>query len=292
MAEQVVGQPTPQEAARAGAGSGAPQAAQNPWAEYGLNPDGSAIVAKEVAPDPEKSALEQKVAQLEAQLSKIPEGFAALSKKVGLVDKLVNALKGEDAQPADKGNFKEIWSDLKKVSADQAPGVAKLLTLLESDPTFLDKFVASQGALMASHVVGINSQAHERVVELAKKAGFKGSSEQELSEMVFPFEQSMTMMINANPEMRRAFLSGNVDIVDDIFNRMIKPHVAQRLREKQSRSAAVKNAVIAPPKGGSAAASVGEDKANKPNLRTAQGRADFHKQAVARWIDKQSGSDE
>jgi hypothetical protein len=292
MAEQVVGQPTPQDAARAGAGSEAPQAAPNPWAEYGLNPDGSAIVAKPVTPDPEKSALENKVAQLEAQLAKIPEGFEALSKKVGLVDRLVNALKGEDAQPADKGNFKEIWSDLKKVSENQAPGVAKLLNLLEADPNFLDKFTASQNALMASHVVGINSQAHDRVLDLAKKAGFKAGTDGELSEMVFPFEQSMTMMINANPEMRRAFLSGNIDIVDDIFNRMIKPHVAQRLREKQARSAAVKNAPIAAPKGGSAAASAGEDKGVRPNLRTAQGRADFHKQAVARWIDKQSGDSE
>jgi hypothetical protein len=292
MAEQVVGQPTPQDAARAGAGSAAPQVAPNPWAEYGLNPDGSAIVAKPVTPDPEKSALENKVAQLEAQLAKIPEGFEALSKKVGLVDRLVNALKGEDAQPADKGNFKEIWSDLKKVSENQAPGVAKLLNLLEADPNFLDKFTASQNALMASHVVGINSQAHDRVLDLAKKAGFKAGTDGELSEMVFPFEQSMTMMINANPEMRRAFLSGNIDIVDDIFNRMIKPHVAQRLREKQARSAAVKNAPIAAPKGGSAAASAGEDKGVRPNLRTAQGRADFHKQAVARWIDKQSGDSE
>ena len=287
MAETVVNSPTPQEAAKAGAGPGA-AAAPNPWAEYGLNPDGSAIVPKEVALDSEKTALEQKVAQLEAQLAKIPEGFEALTKKVGLVDKLVNALKGEDAQPADKGNFKEIWSDLKNVAGSQAPGVAKLLTLLESDPTFLDRFTASQNALMASHIVGINAQAHDRVVELAKKAGFKAANEQELSEMVFPFEQSMTMMINANPEIRRAFLNGNIDVVDDIFNRMIKPHVAQRLREKQSRSAAVKNDPIAPPKGGSAAASVGEDKAVKPNLRTAKGRAEFHQNAVARWIDKQS----
>jgi hypothetical protein len=71
----VVGQPTPQEAAAAGAGSAAP----NPWAEYGLNPDGTRIVEKP-APDAEKLNLEAKVAELEAKLAKLPEGFEAQNK--------------------------------------------------------------------------------------------------------------------------------------------------------------------------------------------------------------------
>jgi hypothetical protein len=282
----VVGQPTPQEQAAAGAGQAA-----NPWAEYGLNPDGTPLtVPQKPAPDAEKVTLEAKVAALEAQLAKLPEGFEALSKKVAMVDRLVGALKGEDAQP-ESGKLQEIWSDLKKVAGSTAPGVEKLLNLLEADPNYLDRLESANAALMAQHVIGVNEKAHGRVLELAKKAGFKAGSDSDLTEMVFPFEQSMTMMINANPELRRAFLSGNVGVIDDIFNRLIKPHVAQRLREKQAKSQAAFNTPKAPPRGGAAPASASEE-APKRNLRTPQGRADFHKQAVAKWLDKASGSDE
>lgn len=283
---QVVGQPTPQEQAIAGSG-----AVPNPWAEYGLNADGTPLAVKQTAPDAEKATLEAKVADLEAKLARLPEGFEALSKKVSLVDRLVAALKGDDAQP-ERGNTKEIWSDLKKVAASSAPGVEKLLNLLEADPQYLDRLESANAALMAQHVIGVNEKAHARVLELAKKAGFKAGNEGDLTEMVFPFEQSMTMMINANPELRRAFLSGNVGVVDDIFNRLIKPHVAQRLREKTAKTNAAFNTPKAPPRGGSAPASASEDAPKRPNLRTPQGRADFHKQAVARWLDKSSNSDE
>lgn len=283
---QVVGQPTPQQQAAAGAGQ-----ASNPWAEYGLNPDGTPITQQQTqqAPDAEKATLAAKVAELEAKIARLPEGFDALSKKVALVDKLVGALKGEDAQP-ESGKLQEIWSDLKKVAGSNAPGVEKLLNLLESDPNYLERLESANAALMSQHVIGVNEKAHTRVLELAKKAGFKGGSDAELTEMVFPFEQSMTMMINANPELRRAFLSGNVGVIDDIFNRLIKPHVAQRLKEKAAKANAAFSTPKAPPRGNAAPASTTEE-AKKPNLRTPQGRASFHQQAVAKWLDKGRSDD-
>lgn len=282
----VVNQPTPQEQAMAGAGQAA-----NPWAEYGLNPDGTPLTVAKPAPDAEKQSLEAKVAALEAQLARLPEGFEALSKKVALVDRLVGALKGEEAVAPEAGKFQEIWSDLKKVAGSQAPGVQKLLNLLEADPNYLERLESANAALMSQHVIGVNERAHNRVVELAKKAGFKGTQEGDLAEMVYPFEQSMTMMINANPELRRAFLSGDVTVVDDIFNRLIRPHVAQRLQAKKAKSDAAFNTPKATPRGGATPAATGQEDAPKRDLRTPKGRADFHKQAVARWIGKTQGDE-
>lgn len=281
----VVNQPTPQEQAIAGAGKAA-----NPWAEYGLNPDGTPLVVDKPAPDAEKQSLEAKVAALEAQLARLPEGFEALSKKVALVDRLVGALKGEETAAPEAGKFQEIWSDLKKVAGSQAPGVQKLLTLLEADPNYLERLESANAALMSQHIIGVNERAHNRVIDLAKKAGFKGTAEGDLAEMVFPFEQSMTMMINANPELRRAFLSGDVTVVDDIFNRLIRPHVAQRLQAKKAKVDTALGAPKATPRGAAQPASQGEE-TPKRDFKTPKGRADFHKQAVARWLGKASGDE-
>lgn len=285
---EVIGQPTPQQQAAAGAGQGA----ANPWAEYGLKPDGTPLETKDVvSPESEKATLEAKVAKLEAQLAKLPEGFEALSKKVGLVDKLVNALRGDDAQPQSNQEVEAVWNDLKRVAKTQAPGVEKLLTLLEADPQYLERLQAANQAMVAQHVIGVNEKAHQRVLELAKKAGFKGSSEGDLSEMVFPFEQSMTVMINANPELRQAYLSGNVAVVDDIFNRLIKPHVSQRLREKTARINSVTKTPISTPRGGGAAGTT-EDPKPKLDLRSPKGKAEFHRRAVDKWLGNRAAADE
>ncbi len=286
----VIGQPTEQQRAAAGAG---PQGS-NPWAEYGLMPDGTPIPEqkKEGPVVPDASTLEAKVAKLEAQLARLPEGFEALSKKVALVDKLVGALRGDDAQPAGGQQVAEVWKDLKSVAKAQAPGVERLLSMLEQDPQYLDKLQAANQAMVAQHVIGVNEKAHQRVLDLAKKAGFRGASDGDLAEMVFPFEQSMTVMINANPELRQAYLSGNVAVVDDIFNRLIKPHVSQRLREKTSRINAVTKTPISTPRGGGQAGATGEDQVKRPDLRSPQGRATFHKNAVDRWLGKAAASEE
>jgi len=288
----VINQPTPQQQAIAGAGAGA---SENPWREYGLNPDGSPIeTKKEVDPAAENASLEQKVRELEAKLSRLPEGFEALSKKVQMVDKLVAAIKGDDAPEGgvNRERFSEIWSDLKRVAGNQAPAFERLISLLESDPQFIERMQAAQGALMSQHVVSVNERAHTRVLELAKKAGYKASNEGEMAEMVFPFEQAMTVTINANPELRRAYLSGNIGVVDEVFNRMIKPHVAQRLREKQAKTNSAFNLPKGVPRGASAAPSLTQDQAPKKDLSSPKGKMAFHKQAVDRWLGKQAGGDE
>jgi hypothetical protein len=101
----------------------------------------------------------------------------------------------------------------------------------------------------------------------------------------------MTMMINANPELRRAFLSGDVTVVDDIFNRLIRPHVAQRLAAKKAKSDSAFGTVRSTPRGGATPTQQTEE-TPKRDFKTPQGRANFHKQAVARWIGKTTGSDE
>lgn len=289
MPQEIVGQPSPQQAAVAGAGEAA-----NPFAIYGLNADGTPIqrTPQSTPVDAEKAQLTAKVAELEAKLEKLPESFAGLSKKVEMVDRLFNALRGEDSgtTPQDQQKFGDIWRDLKQVASTQAPGVAKLLTLLETDPQYLERLQGANQALMASHIVGLNERAHIKVLELAKKAGFKGSTEADLEEMVYPFEQTLTQMIDANPEMRRAFLSGHVGVVEDVFHRLIKPHVAQRLRDKQAR-VSPSGFPKAPPRGASQPGAGSEEKP-KRDLSTPQGRANFHQGAVDRWLGRQASKDD
>lgn len=286
--DQVVGQVTPQQQAIAGAG------AVNPWAEFGLNPDGTPI-QKQEAPKPDPTAVENaqlkaKVAELESKLSKLPDNFDGVNKKLDMVDRLVKAIAGDSGQAQDGTQYHQVWTDLKEVAKRAAPEVGKVLDLLEKNPGALDQLASKVGNLEASHVISLNERAHDRVLDLAKKAGFKAGNAEDLNEMVFPFEQSMTMMINSNPELRKAFLSGRLEVVDQIFNRMIKPHVAQRLREKQTRMQP--SVVKATPRGGAPAAGATEDTTPRRDLSTPKGKADFHKQAVGRWLDKMSSRSE
>jgi hypothetical protein len=110
-----------------------------------------------------------------------------------------------------------------------------------------------------------------------------------MNELVLPFEQSMTVIINQNPELKRAFVSGNMRVVEDLFTRLIKPHVALRLKDKQSRLA--RPIPGGAPAGGAASAGVGEQQI-KRDLATPKGRAQFHRDAVGRWLSKSAAKDE
>jgi hypothetical protein len=287
--DPVTGQQTNQQQAIAGAG-----AAANPWAEFGLNPDGTPI-PQQTAPKPDPAAVENaqlkaKVVELEQKIAKLPDNFDGMSKRLDLVDRLVKAFAGDSGQQQDSAAYQQVWGDLKEVTRRVAPEAHKLLDLLEKNPGALDSLASKVSNLEASHVISLNEKAHDRVLDLAKKAGFKAGTTADLNEMVFPFEQSMTMMINSNPELRRAFLSGNLQVVDQIFSRMIKPHVAQRLRDKQSRMQSP--VTKATPRGGAAAAGATEETQPRRDLSTPKGKADFHKQAVGRWLDKISSRSE
>lgn len=272
-------------------------AADNPWAEFGLNPDGTPLtvpVAPAVAPTPqtlaaENAALKEKVGALETKLGKLPTGFDGMQKKLDLLDRFTKSLVGGDGADSstDAETAKAVYADFKKIVS---PGTRKLLEMLDRDPDYLDKITQATGSLYASQLSALNVGAHKRVVELAKKAGFKGT-EMEIDEIVLPFEHTMTGLINSSPELLQAFLTGDQKVVDDLFTRLIRPHVASRLRGKKealSHGAAVK----APPKSGGTPGTEKDGEPGKPNLKTPQGRAAFHKAAVGRWLDKRTAASE
>jgi len=255
----------------------------NPYAPYGLDTSGNPLPAPKVEAanplDAKVAALETKIAGYESQI----KGQTDVAKKMEIVDRVIKAFAPDD--PSTK-QYKEIFEDLKKVVP---PGLRKAFELLEQNPDALDQLSGSLNALHVDRLVTLNTQAHDRVTELAKKAGFRGKDSAEMNKMVFPYERAITEVISANPQLKKAFVSGNIDVIDEVFNSLVAPHVAQRLREKQSR---LKPATVRTPPFGKAAPGEGKDTPVKPDIRTPQGRAAFHKQAVGRFFDKASARDD
>lgn len=266
----------------------APPAA-SPYESYGLDAEGNPIKREESkvkGPDP----MEAKVAALEKKLEvaeRALSGQADLNKKMEIVDRMVKAI-GGNTEDMTKREYMDIFNDLKRISP---PGVRKALEILEQNPDALNQLTGSISSLHADRLVSLNTKAHDRVLDLAKKAGFRGRDSAEMNKMVYPYERAITEAINANPKLKDAFVSGNVDIVDEIFNDLVSPHVAQRVRSKQARLEGPR--VKTPPyaKAGSSATdeSRGEQ---RPNIRTPQGRAAFHKQAASRFFNKLAARDE
>lgn len=270
-----------------GDGTAAPP---NPWAAYGLDALGQPIKPEDKKADTDATAteiatLKSKLADAEAKLGKQSDDFAGLSKKLEIVDRLTKALGGDASDPTDP-KTKEVWDDLKAVAKKTAPGVAKLLDMLEKDPDALDRITGGVDALAGSRLQELNIQAHDRVLAKAKQV-FKGYTPQELEEAVYPYEQTMTAMINADPKIQRQFVSGNLKVVDEMFDRLYKPHVSARLREKQAKTTPNPNAVKAPPKGsGAPGAGDGDDQKPKARDFSPAGKQAFLKGAVSRWMDK------
>lgn len=273
---------------------GAPAAPANPWAAYGLNPDGSELKpeakpdagagAEAKSADPvvaELAGVKAKLAAAEAKLADLPADFKGMNEKFKVVDRLVKALGGDEPV---KGRFKEVWGDLKNVAKDEAPGFLKLMERLEKEPNLLEKYDDSLNALAGSRLGDLNTQAHDRVAALARTI-WKKATPAEIEEFVYPFEKTMTDAINADDALRRQFVGGNLKVVDDMFQRLVRPHVANRLREKQDRMAPSTFPRATPTGAGQPGA--GDDGApKKPNIHTPQGKMDFHKAAVGRWLDK------
>jgi hypothetical protein len=261
----------------------------NPYAPYGLDASGNPLPAK---PEPAKPAdATAEVAELKAQVAQLGEKLKvteSVTKQAALVDKVIKAISGEGDKTSPQ-DYRAIFEDLKKISP---PGVRQALELLEKDPEALNRMTGSLTNLQVNQLVGVNMQAHQRVVDLAKKAGFKADNPTDMNKMVFPFERAITEVINANPKLKEAFVNGNVEVVDEVFNSLVSPHIAQRLREKkarQERSSTTKT----PPFGKAQPQATEQDKPDaKPNIRTPQGRAAFHKAAVNRFFDKAMSRDE
>jgi len=280
---------------------GEPAVAPNPYAQYGLNPDGSPLSEKptgDVKPEGEKepvadprdakiAALEGKLTATEQRLKGLPENFEGMTKRFELVDKLVKALAGDEDPNAKE--YKKVWSDLKSIAP---PGVRKALEILEQDEGALEKLTGSVSALHMGKLADLNVRAHDNIVGLAKKAfPTKGLTPAEVNEMVFPFERAITDIINSNKSIRERFVSGDMSVVEELFNRMAKSHIQGRLKEKQARLAPSLGPKSPPKSGGPGAGKDGDDK-GKPDIKTPKGRAEFHKQAFARFAAKRASADE
>ena len=229
------------------------------------------------------ATLEQKLTQAEEKLSKLPD----VEKKFEVVDRLIKAVAGESDPNA--AQYRTIFEDIKRVSP---PGVRKVLELLEQDPDAVEKLTGSVDSLHLARLYSLNSDAHTKVIALAKKAlPIKGMTEAEVSEAVFPFERALTDVINSNKSLRARFVGGDLSVVDEVFERLTKPYMKARVSERQE---AIKTPLTpkAPPRGGSGSGGGGEGK-DKLNLQTPKGRAEFHKKAVAGFFAKAAaGADE
>lgn len=276
-----------------GSAAGAP----NPYAQFGLNADGTSITpAAPAAPD--AAALAGKVTGLESQLTAMKAENATLAEQGKLLQRLTKALTGETALP-DPGNEK-IWGELRGVIKQSSPAFARLLDAVEKDPDVLDRLSRGQEALAAGTVATLNTSAHEAVMTAAQ-GFFKGYTKDELGEAVLPFENVITDMINKSPQLRARFLSGESGAVSkELFERLLKPHAAARIRDKQAR---LKGSSLPTPtprgSAGTGAASpdttdesktpmsrqVDDKGKRKFDLKSPQGRASFHKTVINRYLD-------
>jgi hypothetical protein len=265
---------------------------ENPYAQFGLNPDGTAIVPPaEPAPDPvatENAALRSKIAGMESKLASLPADFEGMTKKFEVVDRLVKALAGDGENPTDK-KYKEAWSEIKEIARVAAPQVYKNLDRWEKDPSYYDRLEGTANALAGARLADLNTSAHGEVVGLAKSI-WRNASQSDLNEIVMPFEQTMTAMINASPTLQKRFAGGDMSVVKEMFEKLVKPHVASRLKEKAARLSTNLGPKAPPKSGGPAGAAVGADDA-KPNIHTPAGKAAFHARAVNRFMDNSSQSE-
>src|SRR5713226_9304810 len=107
----------------------APVAAVNPYAQFGLNPDGTPLAKEEPKADPiaaENAALKSKVAALEGRIASLPTDFEGMNKKFEAVDRMVKAFAGEGQDPS-AAKYKQAWAEIKEIARVAAPQVYKNL---------------------------------------------------------------------------------------------------------------------------------------------------------------------
>lgn len=273
--------------------SGAPGSG-SPYDQFGAPKPGEAGAA----PDPKIAALEGRMGELQAQLTsanealaKLPDSFKGMNERLGIVDKIIKAVTGGD-EPANAKEYRAVMGDLMEVARVSMPGLYKALRILEQDPNAIDKLTSGLDGMAIQRVVGLNETAHSEVKSAARAAGLTaGLTAGEIDEFVFPYETTLTQVINSNEQLRRRFLSGDVKgVVADVFGRIAKPAIARRLREKESRLSS--GFPKAPPRGaGAPGAAAGIGGREAVNFKDPKARADFHRQAVGRWLDKGRGSE-
>lgn len=254
----------------------------NPYAEWGLDSQGNRIPPTAPPPiDPAAAQAEmgRQLAEANARLAKVD----GLEQKFAVIDRLLKAVQGD--VPTGGSTNPDVWNDLKKIAP---PKVREIFELLEKDPQAIDRLTGSVRALQVNNLVSLNERAHQRMIDVARKAGMKGEKDEDMSTMVFPFERAVTEVINATPSLQQRFLSGNLDVVDEVFRQLYAPHLSQRIKEKKLRGEP-SNFPKATPRGGAAPSTSSGDTA-KPNIHTPAGKASFHKGAVNRWFAKMSAA--
>jgi len=226
--EGTQGNPWSQFGKPAGEGDGGQQQQQQQGGEGGKTAETVTIPASELA------ALKNTVSSYEQQFKKLGDDMAGQAKKFEVIDRITKALTGDSGQSQDSAAYRAVFADLKEVARHAAPGFYKAMQLLEEDPEALDRFSRSVGDLQARELVSLNSQAHSQVIAAAKAAGLKAANPEALAKMVYPYETAITQIINSNPELRKSFLSGNVEVVKEIFDNLFEPHKQARLQEKRT----------------------------------------------------------
>jgi len=279
----------------------------NPWEQFGKGAGGGGSEEGrgegEGKPEPKPedkieltraqyTELTTKLGTAEAKLAKLPDDFAGMSEKIKIVDRMVKAFSGDEGDKTTKA-YGAVFDDLMEVSKHAAPGFYNLMKIMRDNPDAVDQLTKSIDMLHAERVININTQAHDRIVKAAKTFGFTAKTPEALAKMVFPFEVSVTQIINSKPELKRAFLQGNVSVVDDIFKELADPYVQER-RARNADRLQTRTFPKAPPRGSAEPGATGNaNKENaRPNYRDPKQRAEFHKGAVNRWLDKVSNREE
>lgn len=285
----------------------------DPFAQFGLNPDGTPKAADTPAGDDKKPvepaipvAVQQRLEKAEATLAKMTTEHASLAQKAALLDRLSSAITGEKLPDPNAAGNEKIWGELKDVLRSSSPAFYKLLLAVEKDPNLLEKLQRGQEALTVGTLATLNSSAHDAVMAAAKTF-YKGATDAELPEIVLPFEKTITDIINANQTLKARFIAGEAQAVaKEIFERLLKPHASMRIRSKQERTRS-SDLPKAPPRGGAGTGtsspdagddkaplirSLGKDGKRVFDLKTPQGRAAFHKTVINRKLDAMSGRDD
>src|SRR5258708_2013392 len=178
----------------------------NPWEQFGKPNAGDGTQGDQgdkkapetvAVPAAEYAQLKTDLKTAQEKIAKIPDDFEGMSRKIGIVDKLVKALTGE-GDSKDASAYKAVFADLKEVARHAAPGFYKVMQILEENPDAVDQLGRSVDSLHADRIVGLNAQAHRTVMDAAKAVGLRAASDDALAKMVFPFETSITAIINSN----------------------------------------------------------------------------------------------
>lgn len=275
------------------------------FAAFGLDAQGNPVAKPDAAkPTPEAQAVAAaaKVTELESQIKVLNEERATTGEKLKLLDRLSRAITGEAAPSPTAAADQKLWAEFRDVLKTSSPAFYKLVQAIEKDPDVLEKMQRAQEQSFTLTASQVNGMAHDTVMSEAK-GFFKGMTDAELETAVLPFEKAISDMINANPQYKARFYSGEAAKVSkELFLQLLKPHASARLRAKQRPKSDLPGA---PPKGSGGGSESMEDSRQKPlvkqtddkgkrsfDIRSPQGRAAFHKAAINRALDKASARDD